>query len=79
MKALGLAHPEAMPALGALWAVPGPAIFLPIIATAVVFYVPFSLHVTLSQDYLPSRIGTGSGVPSARRSASAGLPPPSSV
>lgn len=51
-----------IPALGALWAVPGPAIFLPIIATAVVFYIPFSLHVTLGQDYLPSRIGTASGV-----------------
>jgi FSR family fosmidomycin resistance protein-like MFS transporter len=51
-----------IPALAALWAVPGPAIFLPIVATAVVLYVPFSLHVTLGQDYLPGRIGTASGV-----------------
>jgi FSR family fosmidomycin resistance protein-like MFS transporter len=51
-----------IPALTALWAVPGPAIFLPIILTAVVLYVPFSLHVTLGQDYLPDRIGTASGV-----------------
>jgi FSR family fosmidomycin resistance protein-like MFS transporter len=25
-------------------------------------YVPFSLHVTLGQDYLPGRVGTASGV-----------------
>jgi FSR family fosmidomycin resistance protein-like MFS transporter len=25
-------------------------------------YVPFSLHVTLGQDYLPRRVGTASGV-----------------
>ncbi|HSZ47201.1 MAG TPA: MFS transporter [Streptosporangiaceae bacterium] len=51
-----------IPALVALWAAPGAAIFVAIIATAIVFYVPFSLHVTLGQDYLPSRFGTASGV-----------------
>jgi FSR family fosmidomycin resistance protein-like MFS transporter len=25
-------------------------------------YVPFSLQVTLAQDYLPSRVGTASGI-----------------
>ncbi len=50
------------PVLAALWAIPGPAIFLPIAAAAIVFYVPFSLHVTLGQDYLPRRVGTASGV-----------------
>lgn len=33
-----------------------------IVATSLVFYIPFSLHVTLGQDYLPSRVGTASGV-----------------
>lgn len=51
-----------IPALAALSAVPGPAIFVPIAAAAVVFYIPFSLHVTLGQDYLPNRVGTASGV-----------------
>jgi FSR family fosmidomycin resistance protein-like MFS transporter len=51
-----------IPALVALWAVPGPAVFAAVVVTAVVFYVPFSLHVTLGQDYLPTRIGTASGV-----------------
>jgi len=42
--------------------VPGPAVFAAVAATGVVLYVPFSLHVTLGQDYLPGRIGTASGV-----------------
>jgi FSR family fosmidomycin resistance protein-like MFS transporter len=30
--------------------------------TSAGLYVPFSLQVTLGQDYLPSRIGTASGI-----------------
>ena len=30
--------------------------------TSASLYVPFSLQVTLGQDYLPSRVGTASGV-----------------
>ncbi|MER8031612.1 MFS transporter [Streptomyces bauhiniae] len=42
--------------------VPGPAMFLCVALTSAGLYVPFSLQVTLGQDYLPSRIGTASGV-----------------
>ncbi|MFJ2825605.1 MFS transporter [Streptomyces toxytricini] len=42
--------------------VPGPAVFLCVALTSAGLYVPFSLQVTLGQDYLPSRIGTASGV-----------------
>lgn len=42
--------------------VPGPAIYLFIALTSVGLYVPFSLQVTLAQDYLPSRVGTASGI-----------------
>ncbi|WP_405749374.1 MFS transporter [Streptomyces sp. NBC_00012] len=42
--------------------VPGPSIYLFIALTSVGLYVPFSLQVTLAQDYLPSRVGTASGV-----------------
>ncbi|MFJ6012872.1 MFS transporter [Streptomyces sp. NPDC092952] len=42
--------------------VPGPAMFLFVALTSAGLYVPFSLQVTLGQDYLPSRIGTASGV-----------------
>ncbi|MFD7704194.1 MFS transporter [Streptomyces caelestis] len=42
--------------------VPGPALFLFVALTSAGLYVPFSLQVTLGQDYLPSRVGTASGV-----------------
>lgn len=42
--------------------VPGPAVYLFIALTSAGLYVPFSLHVTLGQDYLPRRVGTASGV-----------------
>ncbi|MFD8305026.1 MFS transporter [Streptomyces sp. NPDC059690] len=41
---------------------PGPAMFLFVALTSTGLYVPFSLQVTLGQDYLPSRIGTASGI-----------------
>lgn len=46
---------------GVVW-VPGPAIYLFVALTSVSLYVPFSLQVTLGQDYLPSRVGTASGI-----------------
>ncbi|MFE3941953.1 MFS transporter [Streptomyces sp. NPDC059118] len=42
--------------------VPGPAIYPFIALTSIGLYVPFSLQVTLAQDYLPSRMGTASGI-----------------
>ncbi|SNT46020.1 MFS transporter [Actinacidiphila glaucinigra] len=42
--------------------VPGPALYVFVALTAVGLYVPFSLQVTLGQDYLPSRVGTASGI-----------------
>ena len=36
--------------------------FAGIVTSALALYVPFSLHVTLGQDYLPGRVGTASGV-----------------
>ncbi|MFJ6390962.1 MFS transporter [Streptomyces sp. NPDC091972] len=42
--------------------VPGPAVFAFVALTSAGLYVPFSLHVTLGQDYLPGRVGTASGV-----------------
>ncbi len=51
-----------IPCLACVWLVPGPAVFAAVAAAAVVLYLPFSLHVTLGQDYLPGRAGTASGV-----------------
>jgi FSR family fosmidomycin resistance protein-like MFS transporter len=42
--------------------VPGPAVYLFVALTSVGLYVPFSLHITLGQDFLPRRVGTASGV-----------------
>ncbi|NLP85276.1 MFS transporter [Microbacterium sp. CFH 90308] len=46
---------------GIVW-VPGPAIYVFVALASAGLYVPFSLHVTLAQDYLPQRVGTASGV-----------------
>ncbi|MEU7872476.1 MFS transporter [Dactylosporangium sp. NPDC049140] len=42
--------------------VPGPAFFAFVALASAGLYVPFSLQITLAQDYLPSRVGTASGV-----------------
>ncbi|MFI1464261.1 MFS transporter [Nocardia carnea] len=46
---------------GVVWT-PGPGVYLFVAATSIALYVPFSLQVTLGQDYLPSRAGTAAGV-----------------
>jgi FSR family fosmidomycin resistance protein-like MFS transporter len=42
--------------------VTGPALFVFVALASAGFYIPFSLQTTLGQDYLPTRIGTASGV-----------------
>ncbi|HST63853.1 MAG TPA: MFS transporter [Mycobacteriales bacterium] len=42
--------------------VPGPALFGFVALVSAGLYVPFSLHITLGQDYLPQHVGTASGV-----------------
>lgn len=42
--------------------VPGPLFYVFVALTSMGLYVPFSLHITLGQDYLPRRTGTASGV-----------------
>lgn len=42
--------------------VPGAALYLFVALASAGLYVPFSLQITLSQDYLPSRVGTASGI-----------------
>jgi FSR family fosmidomycin resistance protein-like MFS transporter len=42
--------------------VPGPPVYVFIALTSAGLYVPFSLHITLGQDYLPTRVGTAAGV-----------------
>jgi MFS transporter, FSR family, fosmidomycin resistance protein len=42
--------------------VPGPLLFVFVALVSAGLYVPFSLHITLGQDYLPQHVGTASGV-----------------
>ncbi len=42
--------------------IPGPAIYVFVALTSAGLYVPFSLQVTLGQDYLPTRVGTAGGI-----------------
>ncbi|WNM35100.1 MFS transporter [Streptomyces sp. Li-HN-5-11] len=42
--------------------VPGPVMYLFVALTSTGLYVPFSLQITLGQDYLPTRVGTAGGV-----------------
>lgn len=42
--------------------VPGPAFYVCVALASVGLYVPFSLQVTLGQDYLPTRVGTAGGI-----------------
>ena len=44
-----------------MW-IPGPALYLFVALTSIGLYVPFSLQVTLGQDYLPNRVGTAGGI-----------------
>lgn len=57
-----LSFAAAAAGLAAVVLVPSPWVFLPIVFTGFSLFQSFSLTVTLGQDYLPSRIGTSSGV-----------------
>ncbi len=62
VRTVRLSYALAVPAVAAIAVVPGPAVYLPVVLVALTMYVPFSLHTTLGQDYLPNRLGTASGV-----------------
>lgn len=49
-------------AIAGIMFIPGTAMYLFIALTSVGLYIPFSLQVTLGQDYLPTRVGTASGI-----------------
>ncbi|KUO05659.1 MFS transporter [Streptomyces caeruleatus] len=56
--------------------VPGPSVYLFVAVTSAGLYVPFSLHITLGQDYLPRRVGTASGVTLGLTVSAGGLAAP---
>lgn len=56
------AYAAAVPAVAGVVLAPGPLAYVFVAASSIALYTPFSLHVTLGQDFLPSRVGTASGV-----------------
>ncbi|GAA3658438.1 MFS transporter [Nonomuraea antimicrobica] len=62
VRTMRLAYALAVPAVAGVVLVPGPAAYAFIAASSIALYAPFSLHVTLGQDFLPTRVGTASGV-----------------
>ncbi|MED7948459.1 MFS transporter [Streptomyces sp. BE303] len=62
VRTVRCAYAAAVPAVAGLLLVPGPALYGFAAVVSLALYVPFSIQVTLGQDYLPSRIGTASGV-----------------
>ncbi|RMI33186.1 MFS transporter, partial [Actinomadura harenae] len=57
-----VAYALAVPSVAGVAFLPGPLVLLGVAATAATLFVPFSLQVTLGQDYLPGRVGTAGGV-----------------
>lgn len=62
LRLLRIGYVLAIPSLIGLVSVPRPWVFGFIVLTAITVYLPFSVQVTLSQDLLPNRVGTASGV-----------------
>ncbi|GAB2581776.1 MFS transporter [Kribbella endophytica] len=62
LPVMRVAYATAAVGLAGLTFVPGPAMLAFVVLAAMALSVPFSLHITLGQDYLPTRVGTASGV-----------------
>lgn len=62
VPAVRRAYAAAVPAVAGIVFLPLPLVYGCAALAATALYVPFSLQVTLGQDYLPTRMGTASGV-----------------
>lgn len=62
LPTMRVSYAAAAVALAGVAFVPGPAMLAFVALASLALYAPFSLHITLGQDYLPTRIGTASGV-----------------
>jgi FSR family fosmidomycin resistance protein-like MFS transporter len=62
IRTLRAAYAATAPALAGVVFVPGPALFGFLAVGAITLSIPFSLHVTLGQDFLPGRVGTAGGM-----------------
>lgn len=62
VRTMRLAYAAAVPAVAGVVLAPGFGAYGFIAAASITLYAPFSLHVTLGQDFLPRRVGTAGGV-----------------
>ncbi|GAA5066950.1 MFS transporter [Nocardia callitridis] len=62
LRVVRAAYLLTIPAVAGIVFVPGPLLYVFVACASAGLYVPFSLHITLGQDYLPRRIGTSSGI-----------------
>jgi MFS transporter, FSR family, fosmidomycin resistance protein len=62
LRVLRLGYVLMVPSLIGLVSVGRPWVFVFIVLSALTVYLPFAIQVTLSQDLLPNRVGTASGV-----------------
>ncbi|MEO3871632.1 MFS transporter [Nonomuraea sp. B12E4] len=76
MRTMRLAYALSVPAVAGVVLAPGPMAFVFIAASSLTLYAPFSLHVTLGQDFLPSRVGTAAGVTLGLAVSAGGLASP---
>ncbi|MFF5000338.1 MFS transporter [Streptomyces sp. NPDC000656] len=70
------AYAAAAPAVLGVVCLPLPLVYVCAALAAAALYVPFSLQVTLGQDYLPTRMGTASGVTLGLTVSAGGLASP---
>lgn len=76
VRTMCLAYAAAVPAIAGVVLAPGPSAYVFIAASSITLYAPFSLHVTLGQDFLPNRLGTASGVTLGLAVSAGGLTSP---
>ncbi|MGW0802907.1 MFS transporter [Nonomuraea sp. NPDC002799] len=62
VRTMRLSYALAVPAVAGVTLAPGGLAYVFIAASSIALYAPFSLHVTLGQDFLPTRVGTAGGV-----------------
>ncbi|MEU6710871.1 MFS transporter [Nonomuraea sp. NPDC046802] len=62
VRTMRLAYAASVLAVAGVVLAPGATAYVFVAASSMALYVPFSLHVTLGQDFLPTRVGTASGV-----------------
>lgn len=62
VRVIRISYAACVPTIAGISLAPGHLVYAFVALAALAIYVPFSLHVTLGQDYLPTRVGTASGV-----------------